>query len=62
MLIPVDQALSKIERYMEQHPDEDDVPDEQEVQWMVRVLLDYCWERVALRTYAAVLTGKPNSN
>jgi hypothetical protein len=62
MLIPVHHALSKIERYMEEHPDENEAPDQDEIQRMARLLLDYCWEDVALRLYGNVLGGKPSPN
>jgi hypothetical protein len=57
MLIPVHQAFSQIDQYLEQHPDDDEVPDQEELQSMVRLLLDYCWEDVALRAYGACLQG-----
>jgi hypothetical protein len=36
MLIAPNQALSQIERYLEQHPDDDEVPDQEELRRMVR--------------------------
>jgi hypothetical protein len=62
MAIPVHQALPQIDQYLEQHPDDDEVPDREELQSMVRRLLDYCWEDVALRLYGNVLGGKPSPN
>jgi hypothetical protein len=62
MLIPANQALSQIDQYLEQHPDDEEIPGEQELQRMVRLLLDYCWEDVALRAYGKALGGKPSPN
>jgi hypothetical protein len=62
MLIPVNQPLLQIQQYLEEHPDEDDVPDREEALRMLRVLIDFCWESLALRTYGKLVAGKPNSN
>ena len=57
-----DQALPKIRQYLQDHPDDGTVPDEDDMKDMLRLALDYCWEETMLRLYSDVLTDRPIPN